>query len=65
MLTGNLDPVSAVKDGSPEEIVGALEDIYAEVGGPYMTGAGCEIPSGTPDENLKALCARVPCAALP
>jgi uroporphyrinogen-III decarboxylase len=23
---------------------------------PYMVNAGCEIPSGTPAENLKALC---------
>ncbi len=65
VLMGNLDPVSAVKDGSPKEIVGALKVIYARVGGPYMTGAGCEIPPGTRPENLKALCAAIPCAARP
>jgi uroporphyrinogen decarboxylase len=61
VLTGNLDPVSAVKDGTPEEIIGGLKDIYARVRSPYMTGAGCEVPPGTANENLKALCAPIPC----
>lgn len=62
-LTGNLDPVSAVKDSTPERIRAGLAAIYATVGNRYMTGAGCEIPSGTPPENLKALCCELPCGA--
>jgi MtaA/CmuA family methyltransferase len=59
VLTGNLDPVSAVRNSTPAEIVSAVRAAYAAVGDPYMAGAGCEIPSGTPHENLKALCAEV------
>ena len=33
---------------------------YAEVGNPYMVTAGCEIPSGAPPENLRALCEPIP-----
>ncbi len=62
VLTGNLDPVSAVMDSTPEEIIGGLKDIYAKVGNPYMMCAGCEVPPGTANEKLKALCTPIPCA---
>jgi MtaA/CmuA family methyltransferase len=55
-LGGNLDPVHDVLEGTPEKIRAALRRAYAEVGNPFMVNAGCEIPSGTPVENLKALC---------
>ena len=55
-LCGNIDPASAVRMGSPESIRESILNIYKEVGNPYMVGAGCEIPSGTPEENLRALC---------
>ena len=59
-LTGNIDPVSAVKNGTLASIRDAISRIYEEVGNPYMVNAGCEIPSGTPPENLKALCEPLP-----
>jgi MtaA/CmuA family methyltransferase len=55
-LCGNLDPVAEVKHGNPEAIRLKVETCYERVGNPFMVGAGCEIPSGTPEENLKALC---------
>jgi uroporphyrinogen-III decarboxylase len=60
ILTGNLDPVSVVKNGTPDLIRNALHKVYKEVGNPYMINAGCEIPSGTPVENLRALCEEIP-----
>jgi MtaA/CmuA family methyltransferase len=60
VLTGNLDPVNVVKNKSPEEIVDQFRQVYNTVGDPYMLGAGCEIPPGTANENLKALCTRIP-----
>jgi MtaA/CmuA family methyltransferase len=60
VLVGNLDPVSAVKLSTPEQIREGILDIHETVGNPYMVGAGCEIPPGTPNENLKALCEPVP-----
>ena len=60
VLSGNLDPVAAVLSGTPAAIREAILGIYAQVGNPYMVNAGCEIPSGTPPENLRALCQPVP-----
>ena len=59
VLTGNLDPVSGVMESTPEKIRAALTDLARQANGPYMIGAGCEIPPGTPPENLKALCTPV------
>jgi len=61
VLTGNLDPVNAVKTSTPDQIKKAVHDVYKAVGNPYMAGAGCEIPSGTANENLRALCSPIPC----
>lgn len=59
VITGNLDPVAAIKNGNPESIKEAINRIYENIGNPYMVNAGCEIPSGTPVENLQALCEEV------
>ncbi|MEE9431089.1 MAG: uroporphyrinogen decarboxylase family protein [Melioribacteraceae bacterium] len=56
VLSGNIDPVSGVKNGTPESISEIVNDIYGAVGNPLMVCAGCEIPSRTPNENLKSLC---------
>ncbi len=56
VLAGNLDPVSAILRGTPEDIRRKSLEIYAQVGNPCMVNAGCEIPPGTPHENLRALC---------
>lgn len=55
-LTGNIDPVSGVYGGTPATIRATIARLYAEVGNPYIVNAGCEIPPGTPAENLRALC---------
>jgi len=59
VITGNLDPVAAIKNGNPRSISEAVQRIYESIGNPYMVNAGCEIPSGTPVENLQALCKEV------
>ena len=55
-IAGNLDPVSLVKNGSPDAIRDTVRRAYDTVGNAYLVNAGCEIPSQTPVENLKALC---------
>jgi MtaA/CmuA family methyltransferase len=55
-LSGNLDPVNMIRNGNPHRIRDAVMQAYREAGNPYMVNAGCEIPSGTPVSNLKALC---------
>jgi MtaA/CmuA family methyltransferase len=62
VLAGNIDPAAGVKAGSPEAIRAHVRETYAAVGNPFMVTAGCEVPSGTPPENLKALCTPVPYA---
>jgi MtaA/CmuA family methyltransferase len=59
-LAGNIDPVNGILYGDPETIHQQFTDIYHAVGHPYMVNAGCEIPSGTPVENLKAVCKPIP-----
>ncbi len=56
VLSGNLDPVAGVMKGTPESIRQAVAAMAAAAGAPYCVNAGCEIPSGTPVENVKALC---------
>lgn len=55
-LAGNIDPVQKIRMGTPQQIRAEIEEIYRTVGNPYLVNAGCEIPSGTPPENLLALC---------
>lgn len=55
-IGGNLDPVADILRGRPDSIRAKLENCYREAGNPFLVNAGCEIPSGTPLENLMALC---------
>ncbi len=59
-LAGNLDPVRVIKNGNPEIIRESINKIYENVGNPYIVNAGCEIPSGTPEINLKTMCEEIP-----
>ncbi len=54
-LLGNLDPVRVLRDGTPESITQAIADCYQAAGPRYIVGAGCEIPRGTPEANVRAL----------
>jgi len=60
VLCGNINPVEGVLRGTPASIRAHVRATYRAAGNPFMVGAGCEIPSGTPVENLKALCEPVP-----
>lgn len=55
-LAGNIDPVAGVLRGTPGQIRRTMRQAYESVGNPFIVNAGCEIPHGTPVENLKALC---------
>ena len=55
VLLGNIDPVRVLRDGSPESIRQALAECYRQAGPRYIVGAGCEVPRGTPDENVGAM----------
>jgi len=55
-LAGNMNPVQCLRYGNPELIRQAVREAHRKSGAPYLVNAGCEIPSGTPNENLAALC---------
>jgi len=56
VISGNINPVGGVLHGTPGSIREYINKTYKSVGNPFMVNAGCEIPSGTPVENLKAFC---------
>ena len=62
ILLGGLDPVRQLLNGTPEEVRDAIMQSKAEAGPRYIVGGGCEVPRGTPDNNLRMLAAS---AALP
>lgn len=54
-IAGNIDPVTELKDGTPEQITRRLTECRAAAGPRFMVGAGCEVPRGTPEENVQAM----------
>lgn len=56
VIAGNLDPVENILRSTPDKIHEGFKQIYNEIGNPYFVTGGCEIPRGTPIENLRALC---------
>jgi len=55
-LSGNLDPVRCLRDGTPESVVEALEECFRQAGGAnYIAAAGCEVPRDTPFANVEAM----------
>lgn len=55
VLLGNMDPVSVIQNGTPESITEAVAACHADAKDPYIVAAGCEIPRGTPLENIQCL----------
>ena len=55
VVAGNIDPVKVMKNGTPELIAEKLAECRTAAGSNYIITAGCEVPRGTPPENLHAL----------
>lgn len=55
VLLGNINPVQALKNGTPENVTAAIAECHRQAGPRYIVGAGCEAPRGTPEANLRAL----------
>lgn len=54
VVAGNLDPVRVVLQRSARDVMEALQQCRDQVKTRYISAAGCEIPRGSPPENLKA-----------
>ena len=53
---GNIDPVKMAREMSVEEVYQFSKNlIRKEIGRPFILSAGCEIPVGTPLENVLAM----------
>jgi uroporphyrinogen decarboxylase len=53
-ICGNFDPVRVMLRGTPEEVREAVVGCVVQAGKRSISAAGCEIPDGTPHENLLA-----------
>jgi uroporphyrinogen decarboxylase len=53
-ICGNFDPVAVMLQGTPETVRAATLACIQKGGPRQFSGAGCEIPEGTPKENLLA-----------
>jgi MtaA/CmuA family methyltransferase len=55
VLLGNIDPVRVLRDLTPEQVSEAVAACYAAAGPRFIVGAGCEVPRGTPEANVRAM----------
>lgn len=55
VLLGNLNPVTVMRNGTPDLITQTAAECHRQAAPRYIVGAGCEIPRDTPPENLRAL----------
>ncbi len=57
ILLGNLNPVTVLRNSSPQAVTAAIAECHRQAGPRFIVGAGCEVPRDTPAANLRALCA--------
>lgn len=57
VLLGNINPVAVLRNGTPADVARELAKCRAEAGEPWVVGAGCEVPRGTPAANVRAMAA--------
>jgi MtaA/CmuA family methyltransferase len=55
-LSGNIDPVSVLRNGTPESVTAAIAECHRQTGPRYIVNAGCEVVRDTPLENIRAMC---------
>ncbi len=56
ILSGNLDPTAVFYQGTVEDVVARTRDLLAATSEHrnFVIGSGCDLPPGTPPENLQA-----------
>jgi MtaA/CmuA family methyltransferase len=55
IILGNLNPVTILRNGTPEIISEAVAQCHRDADSRFLVGAGCEVPRDTPPTNLRAL----------
>ena len=56
VLLGNIDPVRALRNSTPQAVSAAIAECHRQAGARYIVGAGCEVPRDTAAANLRAMC---------
>jgi uroporphyrinogen-III decarboxylase len=55
VLSGNIDPVKTLRNGTPLSVAAAIAQCCLAAGPRYIIAAGCEVPRDTPAENVRAM----------
>jgi len=55
-LCGNFDPVGVLLRGTPGSVAAAAQECLRMGGSRFILMPGCEVPSGTPEANIRAFC---------
>lgn len=55
-LCGNFDPSAVLLQGTAREVAEAAEKCIGLGGEKFILMPGCEVPPGTPEENIRAFC---------
>jgi MtaA/CmuA family methyltransferase len=55
-LAGNFDPSAVLLQGTPQEVADAARQNIEMGGRRFILQPGCEVPPGTPEENIRAFC---------
>ena len=55
-LLGNFDPVGVLLKGTPQKVADVARQCIIDGGRRFALMPGCEVPPGTPLENLRAFC---------
>ena len=55
-LCGNFDPVGILLQGSAEDVAEAAKQCLKTGGDKFILMPGCEVPPGTPEQNIRAFC---------
>jgi len=59
VLCGNVNPAGVLLHGTPEQVTQAARECLKKGGSRFILMPGCEVPQGTPIENLRAFCSAV------
>ena len=55
ILLGNINPVTVLRNGTPDAVFNAIAECHRQAGARYIIAAGCEVPRVTPPDNVRAL----------
>lgn len=55
-LCGNFDPTAVLLQGTPQDVAEAASRCIAMGGQRFILQPGCEVPPGTPEQNIRAFC---------